>query len=742
VAGAPAAPARCNPFAFPSNIDFAFGLLVAVVLGTSLLLFMAVSNTIGSGFETQAAQNARCQTAAGPLRGSDTLADRERWLDAFAGCLGRGRPAGVVIGVVALALGAAGIYLLSPRLRIRRSGFVPLDAAETPEVVAELRGLCRVAGVAREPAFLWNPLNLACSGLAFGLPGRRCVAISGGLVTRLWTDPPIFRAVVLHELAHLRNGDVDKAYATGAIWWSFVVTALLPFAVVVPWWDLALLPRRALSLAALVLVVYLLRDAALRARETYADVRASTWSPYADGLERALPSGPPAAHGWRRAIDAARGWFRRHPTAAFRRAAVRDPSPLFATSFWLAAGTGVAGSLSFVAAGSVVDLLVPGAGPWVAALVFAGLVVGVVGLGLWRSAFLAGVRGEPVRGLWRAALGLAAGLAAGDLLAVSAAVRFPDGFALTGAPLVIFDVAWYGLLLGGVALFLRWAVACASAWLPAVAARRSPRLAFLLGAAPSLLVLAVGLEYLFTIAATRDVGGIAPASLVTAALRDTGGLSVPDGPYLDTVVALAYLVLQVGGSPVFYAAMQLLWLLPLGTWPLRRRAAPVAAARWALLDPAPEAGSRRAPRPPQPGRCLAAGLIGGLAFWAVDLPVALFLDGISVEAITFWLVYGQAVLGVLVQIGVAFAVAASIPRLGAVHGLFAAFACGCVVAVAALATVLPTVGTAGLRVEGVVSSTIATYLNVGALLTLPAAIAGAGAASLLRRLAGEPAPRG
>ena len=48
-----AAAPRCNPFAFPSNIDFAFGLLVAVVLGTSLLIHLSIANTVDSGFMPQ-----------------------------------------------------------------------------------------------------------------------------------------------------------------------------------------------------------------------------------------------------------------------------------------------------------------------------------------------------------------------------------------------------------------------------------------------------------------------------------------------------------------------------------------------------------------------------------------------------------------------------------------------------------------------------------------------------------------
>src|SRR5262245_7040078 len=308
----PAAQARCNPFAFPSDVDFAFGLLVAVIAGTSLLIYIAIANAFESGFQSQAAQNARCESQAGPLRQSDSLQDRERWLASFTACHNpHWRPLGwVAAGRAVLSAGGAAIYLLSPAWRIRRGDLVPLTADQAPEMVEELRRLCRVAGLTQEPAFVWNPLNMACSGLAFGLPGRRTVALSGGLSTKLWTDPDVFRAVVLHELAHLRNGDVDKAYSTVAIWWSFVFTALIPYTLVgVPWTDPAVAPRRVLSLVALVVVVYLLRNAALRAREIYADVRASAWPPFAGGLARALSARSRAARGGSAFTGRPRAWL-------------------------------------------------------------------------------------------------------------------------------------------------------------------------------------------------------------------------------------------------------------------------------------------------------------------------------------------------------------------------------------------------------------------------------------------------
>ena len=112
------------------------------------------------------------------------------------------------------------------------------------------------------------------------VPGRR-------LILRYDTDRAGVRAVVLHELAHLRNRDVGKTYLTIAIWWAFVATALLPFVALVVHPALFYTPLRwslrrfdghwaqvgyqVGSVLVLTAVVYLTRNAILRTRETHAD---------------------------------------------------------------------------------------------------------------------------------------------------------------------------------------------------------------------------------------------------------------------------------------------------------------------------------------------------------------------------------------------------------------------------------------------------------------------------------------
>jgi len=253
---------------------------------------------------------------------------------------------------------------------------------------------------------------------------------------------------------------------------------------------------------------------------------------------------------------------------------------------------------------------------------------------------------------------------------------------------------------------------------------------------PAAIVLTVGLQFLFSIASTRTTGGILPASMVAAALSGPAGFRIPAGPYFEAVLALITLVLRVATSPFFYTAVQALWLVPFAAWLYRRRASPVATARWALLDPIQRPESHPTPPPLRPGLCLAAGMAGGSLFGLISVPLSLYLSTGARNGLSVWLLYGQAVLGVLVQTAVAFALGLVVRRLGAIHGLFGAFACGCVVAIVALADTALTVRVAALDVGALVTGTLATYLNVAALITLPAACAAAGFASWIRWIGG------
>ena len=85
------------------------------------------------------------------------------------------------------------------------------------------------------PAFVWNPLATGLP-IAFGRRGRYHVALSGSFTTQyFYTDKSAFRAVMLHELAHIKNGDVHKTYLTISLLLAFLVVSVVPSLFVSLW---------------------------------------------------------------------------------------------------------------------------------------------------------------------------------------------------------------------------------------------------------------------------------------------------------------------------------------------------------------------------------------------------------------------------------------------------------------------------------------------------------------------------
>ncbi|MFD9420526.1 M48 family metalloprotease [Streptomyces goshikiensis] len=250
-------------------------------------------------------------------------------------------PAGSVGRIPLIAMGSAavfvlavGIYACHPRLMMWRGGLMRLTDVDDPETMADMRALCRQAGLRSEPTFLVAPYDKTPKALVFGHPGRRCIQLSNRLLHTDGSLPELCRDTVLHELAHLRNRDVDKTYLTIAVWWSFVVTVvplMLFLAVGRNSWGATPV---AVSLAALTLLVYLIRNALLRNRETHADARAVVWagaSPHGvplSALREALRQEKTGRFAW------ARRYWHHHPPPLQRIEIMNDPSRLVRPRLW------------------------------------------------------------------------------------------------------------------------------------------------------------------------------------------------------------------------------------------------------------------------------------------------------------------------------------------------------------------------------------------------------------------------
>ncbi|MET8546659.1 M48 family metalloprotease, partial [Kitasatospora sp. NPDC004799] len=455
------------------------------------------------------------------------------------------------VALALVLLAAAALYLLLPRWRRRSRRLEPVDG----ELRAELLRLAEAARLPVVPEFVVDPGRLGSGAVVFGHARRRTVCLYAGLLVTRVSDPAGFRAVVLHELAHIRNRDVDLGYAVTALWRVFALLVALPFVVVVGgtlvgaefglfvgadrvFWPAGRAPlvKQTATAVGMALLVVQARADALRHRELYADADAVALGADRRVWEVPDPAGPAARLG--------RIW-RAHPTWAQRRRALEDPAALFT----------LAPSQTFLvgAAGVTVALLLPPfaggtGGVWLAAVPTA-LVLAVAA---WRSAAYAAHRGTaPPQGL-RAGLWLGAGLVVGELVVD---ITADGGRWFPRHPLVLLV-----LLLGALA-YVPWLVQCARLGLG------RGRVAAVLASAGAVLVAAAGLAWwaggghLYTAGDFLGRGGMRELLV-----RQFPGGWERHGAELEWIAAVLPRLGVDGVTGAFVAAAGALWALPYLLW--------------------------------------------------------------------------------------------------------------------------------------------------------------------------------
>ena len=329
---------RLNPFAFPSDTAFRFGLLVAAVLGANLYVWQWIASTTRRSEEVAGVSD--CLQIS-PVHATST----EQFAaatDAFSACVDAALP---LPGLVdARRHGRA-----PPRRRRDHARGSTLDHA--PAQAAPAHG-SRCAGRGRggrgartrtgpRPAPpLLEPARRVGRRPRLRTPGSLQHRVGGGLVVKQAADPPAFRAVVRHELAHIRNRDVGITYFTIAVWYAFLLVAVLPFLVTLLD-DSDTLTNVTARLAVLALLVYLTRNAVLRSREVYADLRASVPDGPAGALRRVLEGLP------RRSADPLSRLRSVHPDPRRRLAALDDTRPLFPLGAVVAFAAGLTATIAF-----------------------------------------------------------------------------------------------------------------------------------------------------------------------------------------------------------------------------------------------------------------------------------------------------------------------------------------------------------------------------------------------------------
>lgn len=350
-----------DPFVFPSETRGRFRMLVVAALLVGLNLAQVVVE-IKQG-EAERARLTQILEAYGGVKIIDLWnldpaeleAFRRKYHDLTREALAIGlRRLSILVKFLAVLVSLAiGIYVLHP-LRIRRRHRLhPLSEDQAPTVVGYLR-CC--ADRLRVPWLRFECRPGLGEGVAYGLRGREALFLYGAPVflERAWGAT--LKAIVLHELGHIVNGDAADREKARAVWQALLIVLSLGVAMVaalaihhlilvaVDSGGLAALAAFAETveksipigwpLLALLLFIRLIRAGLIRSREFYADWRVATWG-FGGILYRMLNDEEESRGVWWKR------WWRLHPSHRLRREALADPGRLFRVSPDLAFTTGV-----------------------------------------------------------------------------------------------------------------------------------------------------------------------------------------------------------------------------------------------------------------------------------------------------------------------------------------------------------------------------------------------------------------
>lgn len=609
-----------------------FALLIALlVVASSSMMDSALwvfSDSSGNG----------CSLAAGvdSSRSSDLTATAAvlDQADAFEACVARYSSVSgwwSLAWPAALLVAAAVLFLGLPAWKARRGRVVPLAAVDQDgEILRALEGLAAAAGLARMPRVVVDPGTASTGAVVFGRSRRPTMCLHGGLLARRTTDPDGFRAVLLHELAHIRNGDVTITYITVALWRVFVGMVLLPYLAIEmtifvnamrsPFFvgELPMLARGLLLTVVLVGLVHLARADVLRSREVYADLAAVRWG--AAPRAWAVTAAPDPVGGRLRRIG---GRFvelwRTHPRWDLRRDALADPAALFGVRALPMFLTGVAASLLTFQASDILGArgLTDAWALQAMALVAAVLVTGSVGVVLWRAVTHAVLTARAVPSGVRAGLWLGVGLAASNLVMSDLSLLQW----LPTRPAILLLVVLVGVV------FAWWTAQCAQLW-AGLGQGRTTRLVMALTLTAAGLVLSSWFAWwrlngvLFAYEWPFDSAGL--RQLLEQG--QTPGDIAEHGAALSVIATVGSLLNTLPTRPLELLAFAALWVVPLLAWTVRPTVAtpaPASGAPAGAVDDAQAAGEALPPL----RRALLPGLLTGAVCWVAVAAVMAYLHG-------------------------------------------------------------------------------------------------------------------
>lgn len=227
--------------------------------------------------------------------------------------------------VLLLFIPAIVIYHLYPSYIRHKKSLEPLPDGRDTVFQTRVQQLAELAEVVPSPTIEFAKGSRSLNAQVFGFHNKYALRMDGGLRLLLRKEPAEHKALVLHELAHIVNGDVARTYFTQALWLVVLITIagyLIVYSLSSNIFDINDLILWG-QICAVLVIVATIRSSLLRIREVYADWRAAIL-----GAEK------PLTIIFKRKVIHEKGKSRRklwplHPTAQERLTLLQNPIRLF-----------------------------------------------------------------------------------------------------------------------------------------------------------------------------------------------------------------------------------------------------------------------------------------------------------------------------------------------------------------------------------------------------------------------------
>jgi Zn-dependent protease with chaperone function len=350
----PPAKLKLDPFAFPAETDGLFTLLIVVFL----ILIFYQAPTISNLYAIQGRGDESAQRSSAVISDAEIVkvyTFEQQKVKALEGMYLTYNMVfyPILLTLLALILTAI-IYYRYPKRIIKRGGLEPLGDGEHNSLKARLESVAQQLRLEDVPDFYVKHGLREASAQTFGTRKTYRVRLDEGLVKIVpRKDPKVFEAVILHEFAHFYHHDVVKNYLAKSLTIAGIILLFIPIAFLLVLtlgrntlilfqdsninkflWQSFLIITFIVQVIALACFFFFLRLQLLKARESYADYRASTWGA-GESLVRIVASKKADPKGiWKLLL-------RSHPVDSQRLKYLNEPERFFALNKSLPIITGV-----------------------------------------------------------------------------------------------------------------------------------------------------------------------------------------------------------------------------------------------------------------------------------------------------------------------------------------------------------------------------------------------------------------